>query len=182
MRFLVNSGSIISLLPCISVARRLNVQLPQLMATNQLPIWTYGQRMIKLDLGLSWAIWLHGRSSSQPPSSELPPEPSSSQPAEQAPTDQPITALPNLLKRRVSFPSSPTKVIKGGGGGGFLWQPLQDLQRKLRDDRSRLCNCAWTWSSKNIKTSVRLRLVWPHALRGVHTITPAPVHCQRIRN
>ena len=52
----MDSGSVVSLLPHTSIAQRLNVQPLQLMAANQLPIRTYGQSMVKLDLGLRRAF------------------------------------------------------------------------------------------------------------------------------
>ena len=56
MRFLVDSGSVISLLPRSAVMQGRRVQPLQLAAANQSPIRTYGCLMLTLDLGLRRAL------------------------------------------------------------------------------------------------------------------------------
>ena len=56
MRFLVDSGSVVSLLPRSAVTHGLTVQPLLLAAANQSPIRTYGRRMLTLDLGLRRAL------------------------------------------------------------------------------------------------------------------------------
>ena len=53
IRFLVDSGSVISLLPKkLYESKELNPQPPMLSAANSSPIATFGTRMLTLDLGI----------------------------------------------------------------------------------------------------------------------------------
>ena len=56
IKFLVDSGSIVSLLPRSYVVRKTPPRVLKLTATNGSSIPTYGQRMLTIDLGLSCAF------------------------------------------------------------------------------------------------------------------------------